>query len=768
MHPRQHVRHVIGAIALAALAVAVAGGTLSAQETGEIRGTVLSAAGEPVADARVRLVGLGRAESTGPDGRFAFEGIRPGTYLLEVESPREGYSVERVTVVAGRAAEIESRLTHLYHGDAIVVTAAGARQATETFQATKVIGAEELRLTAEASLGETLKGEPGINATYFGPGASRPVIRGLGGDRIRILERGVGTGDASSTSPDHAVGVEPVAVERIEVVRGPATLLYGSSAIGGVVNVIDRRIPTELPARSITGTVQGRGGTVADERNGAAELNGAFGRVAWHLSGLVRETEDFDIPGFAEAEGGEEEGEGPGQEEEEAFGTLPNSFVETLRGAAGLSYVGERGYLGASFTTLDSKYGIPGHGPEEEAGEEVGGEEEEGAAIDLLQRRIDLEGEWRFAGGFFERLKARFGISDYRHFELEGDEIGTTFENDEWELRVEGRHAVPGVLEGALGVQVRRRDFSAIGEEAFVPPTETDQIAVFLFEELGDGPVRFQTGARLEHQNTTNLTEGIERDESGISASLGLMWDPSPPLTFVLSGSRAVKLPTAEELFSDGPHLATDAFEIGDPNLDAEVGYSLDASARLTRGPVRGSFTFFVNRYDDFIFQEFTGEEEEGLRVLVYAQDDALFRGYELEAEVDLFHHDTHDHHLLLDAWSDYVRAELTATDEPLPRIPPLRLGSGLRYEGNGWTGRAGLTRVTEQDRVGRFEEPTAGYTMLDASVGYRFFTSRLVHEVTLKGANLTNEEARNHVSFLKEVAPLPGRELRLTYSISF
>lgn len=758
MYGAHNARRAIARIAAALLFATGGAETLSGQATGTIRGAVLSAAGQPVEDAEVRLVGLGRVERTGADGRFAFEGIPPGTYLIELQSPREGYAVERVTLAAGEVAEIESRLTRLYHGEAIVVTAGTARRAAETFQATKVIGEDELRLQAEASLGETLKGEPGINASYFGPGSSRPVIRGLGGDRVRILERGVGTGDASNTSPDHAVGVEPVALERIEVVRGPATLLYGSSAIGGVVNVIDRRIPTELPARSLGGRFTGRGGTVADERNGAGELNGAFGRIAWHLSGLIRETDDFNIPGFAEAEHeGEEGGEGH-EEDEEAFGTLPNSFVETRRGAVGLSYVVERGYLGASFTTLDTEYGIPGHGHDEE----------EEARIDLLQRRVDVEGAWRFAGGFFDRLKARFGLSDYRHFELEGDEVATRFENDEWELRVEATHGVAGLLEGALGLQARRRDFSAIGEEAFVPPTETDQIAVFLFEELGDGPVRFQTGARFEHQNHTNRTDGIERDDSGLSASLGVMWNPIPAATFVLSGARSVKLPAAEELFSDGPHLATRAFEVGDPDLDAEVGYSLDASVRLTRGPVRGSFTLFVNRYDDFIFQEFTGEEEDELPVLVYAQDDALFRGYELEAEIDLFHHETHDHHLLLDAWSDYVWAELTARDEPLPRIPPLRLGAGLRYEGGGWTGRLGLTRVTEQDRVGPFEGPTPGHTMLDASVGYRFFTSRFVHDITLRGTNLTDEEARNHVSFLKEVAPLPGRDVRLTYSVAF
>lgn len=728
-----------------------------AQEPGSIRGIVLSQGGEPAADAVVRLVGLGRVARTEEDGSFLLQPVAPGTYLLEVESQRAGYTVERVTVSSGEGAELEIVLSRVYHGEEIVVSAAGgARRTGEAFQATNVLSGSELRRRTEPSLGETLKDMPGINSTYFGPGSSRPVIRGLGGDRVRVLEGGVGTGDASSTSPDHAVSVEPLAVDRIEVIRGPATLLYGSSAIGGAVNVIDRRIPSELPGQPLSGRLSGAAGAVADERNGSLELDGAVGRLAWHLNALVRDTDDYDIPGFAEVDHEED-----GEEGRAPSGTLPNSFVETRRGSLGLSYVDQSGYVGVSFSGLDTEYGIPGH-------EEEDGEGEEGASIDLQQRRLDVEGAWNFDRRFLQRVKARFGLSDYRHFEIEDGEVGTRFDNDEWELRVEARHRVASGVVGTVGAQLRNRDFSALGEEAFVPPTETDLFAIFLFEEFGEGAVRVQVGGRFESQEVTNASEGVSRRQDALSASLGLTWRPTDRVTLALSGARSAKIPAAEELFSEGPHLATRAFELGDPDLGLEVGHSLDASARLREGPVQGSLTAFANRYDDFIFQRFTGEEEDELPVLIYAQEDALFVGYEAEVEVDLFHHEAHDHHLVLEAWSDYVRAELTGPNQPLPRIPPLRLGSGLRYEGGSWSGRVGLRRITGQDRAAPLENPTPGYTMLDAFAGYRFFTDGLAHEISLRGTNLTDQEARSHVSFLKDVAPLPGREIRLTYSVSF
>lgn len=708
-----------------------------AQAAGELRVRVLTRDGRPVTDADVRILGLGRVAHTDERGETAFAGVPAGRYVIEANSQRFGRGAERAVLEPGGSATVELTVSLVFHGEEIVVSVGGERVQSELFVPSSVKRGIELRAAAQASLGETLADEPGVNSSYHGPGSSRPLIRGLGGDRVRILQSGVGSGDASDTSPDHAPGVEAMTAERIEIIRGPATLLYGSSAIGGVVNVEDGRVPNELPAHALTGTVTLRGGTVANERNGAVLLNGGAGPVAYHASGMWRETDDYDIPG----------------------GVLRNSAVETTQFGAGLSYVASNGFIGGSFWGYDSEYGVPGS-------------EEGDVGIDLRQRRGDFDSGWRFGHAFLKGVKARLGVADYRHFEFLPEEetgerdIETTFDNNEWEGRLELQHALGESVNGAFGFQYRNRDFEAIGEEAFVPATTTEQIGLFLFERFELGRLDVQAGARFEHQNTTNRTEDVNRDDNGFSASLGFVVKATESVSLVLNGSRSVKLPSAEEQFADGPHLATLQFEVGDPDLDQEVGYSADAGVRLVEGRVRGEFAFFVNSFDDFIFQAFTGEEEDELPVLQWSQADALFTGFEGRAAVELVH--AGDGHLILDAFGDYVRAELTDTDEPLPRIPPLRFGGGLGYEAPSWHGHVAVSRVTEQDRVAPFEAATAGYTMLNASLGYRLFTGRFAHDIVLSGSNLSDEEARSHTSFLKEVAPLPGREVRVTYQVSF
>ncbi|MCG8468786.1 MAG: TonB-dependent receptor, partial [Gemmatimonadetes bacterium] len=636
-----------------------------------------------------------------------------------------------------------------------------------------VVRGIDLRAAAEASLGETLADEPGVNSSYHGPGASRPLIRGLGGGRVRILESGVGVGDVSDTSPDHQPAVEVATADRIEVIRGPATLLYGGSAIGGVVNVEAGRIPQELPAHPLTGSFTARGGTVSDERNIAGRVDGAVGRIAVHVSGLYRNTDDYSIPGHAALE---EEGEHEGEEEGEGdFGVLGNSAVETSRFAGGLSYVGDNGLVGVSFSGYDSEYGVPGghaHHEEGEGGEEA--EEEEGdVGIDLRQRRVDLEAAWRFGGSFVRGLNARFGLADYEHFEVIADEgsgareVDTEFFNDEWEGRLELEHSLGGSSNGVLGLQALDRDFEAIGEEAFVPPTTTTQFAVFAFEQFELGDVRLQLGARVESQDTENVTGGVSRDDTGFSASIGAVVPVSDAVSLVLSGARSTKLPAATELFANGPHLGTRSFEIGDPNLEREVGYNVNAGIRLSEGRLRGELSFFVNSFDQFIYLVETGEEEDELPVFQWTQADAVFTGFEAQADLELFH--SGDGHFVLDASADYVRAQLSDTDEALPRIPPFRFRAGLGYESPEWHGHAGVTRVARQGRVAAFEGETDGYTMVNASLGYRLFGGgRTVHDIILSGRNLTDEEARSHTSVIKAFAPLPGREIRLTYQIGF
>lgn len=738
---------------------------------GSIAGRVTTPEGAAIADAQVRLVELRRQAAVSEDGSFRFDNVPAGTYLLEATSSRAGAAVERVDVTAGGTAEVTLALDLTVHREEIVVTASPELRSTyEIAQPTSVLSGEDLQRQIQPTLGETLSREPGVTSTFFGQGASRPVIRGLGGDRIRVLESGVGVGDASTTSPDHAVSVEPSSAERIEVLRGPATLLYGSSAVGGVVNVIDDRIPESLPGSRIGGTVELRGGSVADERGGTASLTGAFGRLAWHAGYVRRETDDYEIPGFAESEALREEEEGEDEEHEQAFGVLPNSATETDSGSLGLSWIGEGGFLGVAVQDFDTLYGIPGgHHHHEEEGEGEEEEEEEAAVrVDMNQRRYDLRGGISRPFGIFRGANLRFGSTDYEHRELEGAETGTVFRNDSWEGRLEFLQRQRGSLSGSFGLQALSRDFEAIGEEAFVPPSKTDSWAAFTFQEITRSDWRFQFGARFESQDVSAETEGVnDRSFDGLSGSFGvvrLFGDEDYSLG--LSVARSTKLPNAEELFSNGPHIATNAFEIGDPSLSKETSLGADLTLRKVTGRLTGEVTLFANRFDDYIFEQATDEEEDGLPVFRYVQRDAEFRGAELTGVYQLYHGEPD--HVDVELGADFVRAELRDTGEPLPRIPPRRYRLGFHYRGEKLSGIVEGVRVEEQDRVAEFERPTEGYTLLNASVGYRFFTANVIYDLLLRGTNLTDEEARNHVSFLKDLVPMPGRDVSLSLRVTF
>jgi iron complex outermembrane receptor protein len=742
------------------------------QETSNLTGRVVTAGGEPVTEGEVRIPALGLSMALGESGQFTFSRIPAGNYLVEGSSLRFGQSVDRILVEPGQTVTVMLELDPLFQLDELVVSAGPLPvQRSETYQPTSAITGWDLIRDAEASLGETLAEAPGVTASYNGPGSSRPIIRGLGGDRVRILEAGVGSGDVSNQGPDHAVALEPMAAERIEIVRGPATLLYGSGAVGGVVNVIDKRIPRERADGPVTGSVMALGGSVADEKTGAFELNGGGGFLAWHVSGLRRRTGDYSIPGFAEHEHEEEAGQMEGEEEEEEpFGVLENSAIETDRLAFGLSWIGENGYVGASVSGLNNDYGVPGHGHGEGHHEEPGHEEEEAeeesVVIGLKQRRLDMEGLLRPGSGSVQTVKGRFGFSDYEHTEFEGEEIGTRFTNQQWEGRIELNHSLVEYVPGSFGIQLGGRTFEALGEEAFVPPSENFTWAGFAFQELEKGPVRFQLGARLEGQRASEKTLSRERNETGLSFSAGANWSVAEAVSLAFTASRSQKIPSVEELFADGPHAATFAYEIGDPDLKVETANSLDLTLHVTENLFRVEASAFLTSFDEFIYQEFTGEEEDGLDVLVARQGDATFVGGEGSVEFDLLHRG--DHHILVEGWGDLVRAELSENEEALPRIPPLRFGGRVRYIGGTLRGEVGMTRVGMQDRVAPREEETDGYTMMDMSVGYRLFAGRITHDFVIRGSNLTNVEARNHTSFLKELAPLPGRDVRFMYRVYF
>jgi iron complex outermembrane recepter protein len=733
-------------------AVAEEGGTTEAPPAaglGAIAGRVSAElTGRSVAGTEVELVDLRRRVRVGEDGAFRFEAVPPGRHVLHAEGP-VGHGLVSVGVAAGETATAEISVDITVMEEMVVSATPLARRQLDVAQPLTVLSGDELDQRRQATLGETLDEQAGVSSTYFGPGASRPVIRGFGGERIRTLQGGLGSADASATSPDHAVSADPLSAERIEILRGPATLLYGSSAVGGVVNVLDGRIPSYLPEAALSGQVELGAGTAADERAGAVSLGGGAGPFAWHADYSRRETGDVEIPDDATAEDGDPLG-----------GRLENSALGTDGGALGVSWVGERGFLGVSASAFDTLYGVP-------AGHHHGDEEEEGEAVrtDLAQRRFDLRGERRFDAGVFQGAKLRVGAADYEHRELEGAAVGTRFENDSWEGRLELVQRRRGDLDGALGLQASSSDFVAVGEEAFVPPSVTDDLALFVFEELARGPLSYQFGLRWESRDVDPEGGLPARSFDGLSGSLGLVWSFAEAYSFTASLSRTERLPSATELFANGPHVATRAFEIGDPGLDAEDSLGLDLSLKTTSDRVTGALNLFVNRFDGFIYEDFTGLQRDGLTVVRFVQRDAEFTG----AEADLLWRlaEVGDGHLDLRTRADWVRAELD-DGTPLPRIPPLRLGLGLAFHQGPWQAEAEARRIEEQDRVAPGETPTGGHTLLNASVGYRLFAGATVVDLLLRGTNLTDEVARNHVSFLKDDVPLPGRDLSVSVRLTF
>ena len=728
MHP--HFVRFACAIAMIVIAGAAFAQTAApVPATATITGRVLAAHGAAVTDATITLVELRRSVRAGADGTFRFENIPAGHYHVLADSNRFGSTVGEADVAAGATREVEIVLDPAVHSEAIVVTASDQRAASEVYQPIEVVTEQEIAERLQPTLGETLNSEPGVNSTYFGPGSSRPVIRGLGSDRIRILQDGVGSGDASSVSPDHAVSLDPASAEQIEVVRGPATLLYGSNAVGGVVNVIDDRVPSRAATSSFNGTVDLRGNSVADERNATLTLFGGQSSFAWHADLTTRDTNDYDLPDS---------------------GTLFNSSLQSQSAGLGGSWVSDRGFFGLAFSKFSSNYGIPG---------------DEGVRIDLEQNRLDVKGELTDLG-IFRAIRFRLGSTDYEHRELEGEEIGTQFTNDALEGRLEATHEPLGPMHGSFGVQLTHNDFVAAGEEAFVPPNETEARALFAFEEVTLGRFDVQFGARYESQDlSVDAADLPDRSFDGVSTSIGTIFRPREGFAIAGSVARAVRIPTASELYANGPHAATRQFEIGDPTLDTETSVGIDLSLRKTAGRFRGELSVFQNRFDGYIYETPTGAEEDELPVFQFVQTDARFRGVELDTHTELFH--AGDHHLELEAGADAVRATLAGGGN-LPRIPPMRASLGLRYQGSSLSASAEVRRYFEQDDVAVYETTTDGYTLVNATVAYRFIFGETVHDLMLRGSNLTDELARVHTSPLKEQAPLPGRDFALSYRVTF
>ena len=721
-----------------------------ASGTGELTGHVRSATGEPVENAMIQISGMAQRVKTGSNG--AFETVIPaGDHHLLVTSARFGVASADVKVAEGKSTSVDVQLSPIYRDEVVVSTGSEARSVADVAQPIAVLEGDRLAAKQQSSLGATVENEPGVSTSYYGPAVGRPILRGLASDRVRILSNGTDLGDASSFAPDHAVAIDPALAERIEVLRGAGTLLYGSSAGGGVVNVIDDRIPETLLGRPLMGEVAVGGGTVSDERRANARLQGSVGSIGWYAANSYRKTDDYSIPGFASVN----------PAPDEPRGVLRNTAVDSTDTILGLSLIGSNGFFGVAGSRIHATYGLPLHGSFGDDGEP------EKSTLAQRQNRVDVHGELR-TGGFFEAIRVKAGISDYMHVERESPEDpGQQNLHKTNDVRLEVQHAAQGSLTGSFGLQAVQRDSSVIGQERTVPPNALQNVAVFALEELVRVNHRWQLGARFEEEHTRGTEEELaRRTYRDVSSSLGYVWTPRPDWSVGVSVARSVKFPSAEELYSNGDILATQTFEIGNVDLRKEVNFDTDLSIRKLRGRVTGELNLFVKRFDNFIYQRATGEEHDELPVLAFVNADALFRGAEVRGAVALFQRDARL--LSVEAGLDFVHAEVRDTHEPLPRIPPLKLGGTLRYEdGKAWV-EGGVWRVSTQTRVAPLETETPGYTTVHAAAGYNFVTQHVKHEIFIRGTNLNNAEIRAHTSFLKDFAPEPGRDVSITYRVVF
>ncbi|TKS54550.1 TonB-dependent receptor [Luteimonas yindakuii] len=686
--------------------------------------------------------------------------------------------------------------------DAVQVTAVPlGGDAEDLAHPIEVLHGEALDDRKSGSLGETVASLPGVQNGSFGAGVGRPIIRGQEGPRVQVLAGGIGSMDASTVSADHAVGIEPFLADQIEVLKGPANLLYGSGAIGGAVNVVDGRIARDVPGRPLSGRAELRAASGNDERAGMFRLDGVSGdNLVLHVDGVIRNSGDIDIPGHAQRT---HDHDGHQHDEHEsAYGSLPNSAIRTRAGALGATWLGERGHLGVALSTYRTNYGLPdgahvhagdddGHGHDDHGHDHVHGGHDHDAGhghdhgpvrIDLAQNRLDLKGGIYNPAPFLSALNLRAARSDYEHVELEDGLAATRFVNRGTEARLEAvQNAVNG-WHGAFGLQLGHGNFEAQGAEAFVPPSVSDTVGLFVVQEKEFGPVKLELGGRHERVQIDSAT-GVSRRFDASSLSGAAIWHLSGVFDLRVGADVSERAPTNEELFANGAHIATASLEIGDADLDTERGQRLELGLHAHTGRIEAKAAVYQTRFDHYTYLAATGVVDDGLPVRLWTQGDATFRGAEVEAKLHLSESDAGDFDLRV--FGDIVRATLDGSgtrevhfDVPhgehdhhyhadialggnLPRIAPSRLGVDLNWTSGGWRAHAGAVRYMKQDRVAAGEAPSPGYTLVNAGIAWRAGDLEGTQwELFLDGRNLTDREARPHTSLLRDIAPLPGRSI--------
>jgi iron complex outermembrane receptor protein len=629
----------------------------------------------------------------------------------------------------------------------VTATPSNANAAAPIAAPASVLSGDALQNRLGSSLGETLSHELGVSTSGFGAAASRPVIRGFDGPRIKILQNGMSSSDVSSISSDHAVATDTATAQQIEILRGPAALQYGSGALGGLVNVVNGRIPNALEPVP-TGEANLSYGSVDKAKSASFSIDGSAGRIGLHLDGDIRNTSDYRIPDSKAL-----------NDPASASGRLPLSFTHQNNVGVGASYIDSWGYAGASVTQLNNLYGVPTLA---------------GSQIDQRQTRYDIDTLIKQPAANLESFRFRLGYTDYKHSELGLDNIAqTNFSNRALETRWEFAHKAVAGWRGIFGMQTEDSRFSALnaqtGERDTVPPTDSRSFAGFLIEERDFGPVHMNAGLRLESVKREPAT-GLDRSFNLSSYSLGGLWAFTPGYGFGVTASVAQRAPAIEELYSQGPHDATGTFDIGNPGLNRETSHNIELSLQKTTGLVRWKANVFQNRVRNFIFGDITGVtlDEAGnpgteFGERIFSQADATIRGAEAEISYNL-----HGPGASVRAFADTSRGTFDH-DGNLPLQPATRLGVDLGYRQGQWNGGMTLLRARSQDRIAAFETTTTpGYTELDANLSYtQQYGGKRITWFAI-GRNLLNQDIRYSTSLLKDVAPLPGRNLIVGVRTSF
>lgn len=732
-----------------------------------VSGTIKDTSGTPIVGAKIILEGSANTVYSDENGRYVLtlsEREQKNHAHLHVYSTKHQHTDKDLGTI-NEDITLDFSLTSVFTENIIVRATILETSLIESITPISVLDADKLRKRQAATLGETLKLTPGIHSTYFAGVAASPIIRGNDGPRVQVVQNGLNAGDVSRIGPDHAVASDTSSATQVEVLRGPATLQYGSGAIGGIVNIVDNRIPSEVPTE-LEGEAELRFGDANDERFGKIDLNVGAGNFAFHIDASTRETDEIDVLGFARTE----------PEEGDREGVIENSSVSTDSIVAGASYIEERGYIGLSVQRVNNFYGIPG---------------EEGVNLDAHTNRYQLASKYYSPIKGISEVSFTAAYTDYEHTELEGDEIGTIFTNEGVESRLDIQLEDVNGWHGVLGVQYFDFDTDAVGEEAFVPLVNSKQVALFILEEKKINDFTVQFGGRIERaehsaddfsieslsENSTGAVDFLYEDQefNVFSLSAGTNWHYRDDESLSVSLSYSQRAPSAAELFSGGVHIATSTFELGllyevdeEGNLseefrsvEEEVSKNIDVTWRKFTPNFNVTASVFYTESDDYIFLSDTGLEfadeeggDEGFPVLAFEQDDAQLYGFEFDINYKI------NDKLRANLFGDFIRAKLSSDE--LPRIPPLRIGASIDYTWNNWAADAEVIWYDEQTDTAPFETATDGYTLVNIGVSYKTGVAGADWKVFARLDNLTDEEARIHSSFLKDQAPLPGRNFQL------